>query len=244
MAMRVVTFNSSPHLKRSATDLVLTPFLDGMKAAGAEVEILYLHKLTIKPCLGCLACWLKTPGKCVQQDDMADILPKVGQSDIVVYATPLYVDGMNATMKALMDRSIPLLQPWFVEHEDHCRHDRVEGYKDGRVVLVSVCGFTEPDNFDPLVAHMQAASRNMRREFAGALLRPYANSLGELAEAGIDVDDVYAAAREAGTQLLRDGRMDQAVLDRVSRELIPREDYIRAVNHHFSEAIRRNQKKT
>jgi multimeric flavodoxin WrbA len=238
-----MSFNSSPHVERSATDLILGPFLDGMGAGGCEIDLLYVHKLEIKPCLGCLACWVKTPGRCVQQDDMADILTMMAGSDIVVYATPLYVDGMNATMKNLLDRSIPLLQPWFVVHEDHCRHDRIEGYRDGKVVLVSVCGFTELDNFDPLVAHMAAASRNMRREFAGALLRPYANSLPELAESGIKVDGVYAAAREAGEQLVRDGRMQPKTLKRISRELLPRDRYIQAVNHHFREAIRRYRRK-
>jgi multimeric flavodoxin WrbA len=211
-----------------------------MKKAGAEVKLFYLHRLDIRPCLGCLACWLKTPGSCAQQDDMAGILPRIADSDIAVYATPLFVDGMNATMKNLLDRSIPLLQPWFVLADSHCRHDRIEGYKDGKVVLVSVCGFTEIDNFDPLVGHMKAACRNMRREFAGALLRPYADSLPELAKAGIGVDDVYAAAREAGTQLVQTGRMNKDTLVRVSRELMPRDRYIQAVNIHFCQAIRRN----
>jgi multimeric flavodoxin WrbA len=238
--VKVIAFNSSPHLEKSATNRVLVPFLDGMETAGAEVELSYLHRLEIRPCLGCLACWLKTPGRCAQQDGMAEILPRIAESDTTVYATPLFVDGMNATMKNLLDRSIPLLQPWFVLADNHCRHDRIEGYKNGKVVLVSVCGFTETDNFDPLVGHMKAACRNMRREFAGALLRPYANSLPELAKAGIDVDDVYASAREAGTQLVQTGRMNSGTLDRVSRELIPRNRYIRAVNIHFRQAIRRN----
>lgn len=238
--MKAIAFNSSPHLEKSATNEVLLPFLEGLESAGAEVELLYLHRLDIRPCLGCLACWLKTPGRCAQQDGMAEILPRIAESDITVYATPLFVDSMNATMKNLLDRSIPLLQPWFVVHDDHCRHERVKGYKDGKVVLVSVCGFTEIDNFDPLVAHMKAACRNMRREFAGALLRPYANSLPELARAGIDVDDVYTAAREAGTQLVQTGRMNTGTLGRVSRELIPRHRYVRAVNIHFRQAIRRN----
>ena len=222
---------------------MLLPFIEGLESAGAEVELLYLHRLDIRPCLGCLACWLKTPGRCAQQDDMADILPKLAESDITVYATPLYVDGMNATMKNLLDRSIPLLQPWFMVHEDHCRHDRIKEYKDGKVVLVSVCGFTEIDNFDPLVAYIKAACRNMRREFAGALLRPYANSLPELAKAGMDVGDVYAAAREAGTQLVKTGRMEKDTLAHVSRELISRDKYIQAVNIHFRQAIHRSRRK-
>ena len=237
--LKVIAFNSSPRMEGGATSVVLKPLLEGMKDAGADVELVYLQRLDIRPCLGCFACWLKTPGICVQDDQMAGLLQRIAGSDIVVYATPLYVDGMNAQMKTLLDRSIPLLQPFFVVHDDHCRHDRREGYKGGKVVLVSVSGFTELDNFDPLVTHVRAACRNMRREFAGALLRPYANSLSELAQGGIDVEDVYVAAREAGGQLVRDGVMSADVQARVSRELVPRDKYVRAANLRFRRALRR-----
>lgn len=238
-ATRVLAFNSSPHAPAGATATILDPFLDGMRAAGAEVELLFPHKLDIKPCLGCLACWTRTPGRCVQDDAMRGVLELLACADIVVYGTPLYVDGMNAQMKVVLDRSIPLLRPFFVEREGHCRHDRREGCSGGRVALVSVSGFTEMDNFDALVAHLRTASANMGREFAGALLRPYANSLAELARAGIPVADVYNACREAGGQLVRDGRMSPETLGRVSRELVPRGRYIRAVNVHFRQALER-----
>jgi len=236
--VKVLAFNSSPHAPGGATAIILGRFLDGVKAVGAEVELLFPHKMDIRPCLGCLACWIRTPGRCVHQDDMAAVLPKLAESDVVVYGTPLYVDGMNAQMKAVLDRSIPLLQPFFVEHEGHCRHDRREGYRDGKVVLVSVSGFTELDNFDPLLAHVKAACENMRREFAGALFRPYANSLDELAAAGVDVKDVLVAAREAGERLVKEGSIPEDVAARVSRELIPRERYIPAVNVHFRQVLK------
>ncbi|HDQ99398.1 MAG TPA: flavodoxin family protein [candidate division WOR-3 bacterium] len=170
---------------------------------------------------------------------MDALLPKVMASDMLVLATPLYVDGMNAAMKAVLDRLIPVLRPFLVEHQGHCRHDLVPACRAGRVALVSGCGYPELDNFEPLVAHVRAASRNLRREYAGALLRPYAESLSGLAKAGVDVADVLAACREAGTELVREGRISKATAARVGRELISRERHIRAVNVHFRAAMRR-----
>jgi multimeric flavodoxin WrbA len=236
--MNVAAFNSSPRKDRGGTALILAPFLDGMRSVGAEVELVHLHGLDIKPCLGCFACWLKTPGRCVQADAMESLLPKVAAADVTVYATPLYVDGMNSTLKAFLDRSIPLIEPWFEEREDHCRHPRRSDTRPGKVVLVSACGFTEPDNFDPLVVHMKAVCRNMDREFVGALLRPYASSLLEMQKMGVPVTDVLAAAEEAGRQLVEHGSIPADLLARVSRELVPRERYIRAVNEHFRRALR------
>ena len=39
---------------------------------GAATETLYLRNYKIKHCLGCYSCWLQTPGRCVQKDDMSE----------------------------------------------------------------------------------------------------------------------------------------------------------------------------
>ncbi len=42
---------------------------------------------------------MKTTGKCFQDDDMEWLLPKVGQADILLFALPLYCDGVTGPMK-------------------------------------------------------------------------------------------------------------------------------------------------
>ena len=231
--MKVLAFNSSPNMGNGATALILAPFLEGMEGAGAEVELIYVHKLNVNPCLGCFACWLKTPGQCVQKDDMETIYPKLAAADTLVLATPVYVDGMTGTMKTMIDRFIPLLHPFIEIRDDHCRHPGRYQDAQGKVVLVSVCGFHEMDNFDPLVVHVRAICRNMDAEFAGALLRPYAGALPHIKKMGLPVDDVYEAAKNAGEQLVRDGKIATEVLETVSQELIPREAYVQTANAFF-----------
>jgi multimeric flavodoxin WrbA len=211
---------------------VLTPFVEGMKQAGADVELVYLQGLDIKPCLGCYTCWTRTPGRCIRRDDMAVLLPKL-ESEIVVLATPLYVDGMNGPMKTFLDRSIPLLEPAVELRDGHCRHPRRAKGGAGRLVLVSACGFTELDNFDLLVAHVSAMCRNMSREFSGALLRPYAATLPSLRKSGLPVDEVVTACLHAGRELVKTGKMDPATLAAVSSEVIAREQYIEGLNAFY-----------
>jgi hypothetical protein len=43
---------------------------------------------------------------------------------------------------------------------------------------------------------------------------------------GVPVDDIFRAAREAGRQLVEDGRMSPQTLEAVSRELLPLEVYV------------------
>ncbi|MFX1513581.1 MAG: NAD(P)H-dependent oxidoreductase [Promethearchaeota archaeon] len=231
--MQVLVFNSSPHKDKGGTGKILNPFLEGMKEAGADIDLIYVHKLTINPCRGCFTCWTNSPGKCVQDDDMTEILPKFTSADIIVFATPVYVDGMTSTMKVLLDRSIPLIKGVWEIRDNHCRHPQREKKESGKVVLVSVSGFTELDNFDPLIMHMKAACKNMDREFVGSVLRPCSWVLPMLKERGINIDDIIEATKEAGSQIIKNGKFSPKTLSTISRELVPREEIIKVLNPYF-----------
>ena len=45
-------------------------------------------------------------GKCVIKDDMADLLQKMIEADVIVLSSPVYFYAMNAQLKAVIDRSI------------------------------------------------------------------------------------------------------------------------------------------
>lgn len=241
--MKVVAVNSSPNGGRGNTAVILAPFLEGMREAGAEVELLYTRKLNIKPCKGDFNCWLRTPGKCTQKDDMQLVLPRLRDADIMVFATPLYVDGMSGPMKTFLDRMIPLALPAIEVRDGHCRHPaRDPRQHGGKTVLVSNCGFWELDNFDALVTHMEAICRNLGSEFAGALLRPHGGALRAMERMGAPVQDVLEAAREAGRQLIRDGKMLPETLATVSRELLPRNAYLDVVNRSFEATLAESER--
>jgi multimeric flavodoxin WrbA len=221
--MRILAFNGSPKAKRSNTSLILDPFLEGMREAGAEVELFYTKKLKVSPCQGERSCSTRTPGECIQKDDdMAMLYPKLRQAEVWVFATPVYWGGMAGPLKNLMDRMVPLLQPFAQPSEVWANR----GQKQNSVVLVSNCGWWDMNIFDMLVAHMKAFSLGVGRRFAGALLRPHGPALGPMKEMGAPVGDVFEAARGAGHELVRDGKMSKETLAIVSRELLPRETYI------------------
>ena len=235
--MKVLAFNGSPRMDKGNTALILNPFLEGVEEAGADFELFYTSELNINPCQGRFRCWLKTPGNCFQQDDMQMLYPRLRQADVWVFATPVYVDGVSGPMKNLMDRTVPLMEPFFEVRDGHCRHPTREGDKGGKIVLVSNCGFWEMDNFDPLLVHMKAFSTNAAREFAGALLRPHGQALRFMMQKGIPVDDVFAAAKEAGPQLVADGAMSPETLDVVGREVLPLDEYVAAVDSAFQQVL-------
>ena len=121
--MKITAFNGSPRGKKGNTHIMVEEFLNGAKEAGADVENIFLVEKEINHCLGCFNCWVKTPGKCVIKDDIEELLPKFIHSDIVIFATPVYVDNVTGIMKNFMDRLIPLVDPHFEKDEGgECRH--------------------------------------------------------------------------------------------------------------------------
>ena len=240
--MKIVAINSSPRMGEGNTAMILNPFLDGMKEAGAEVELFYTKNLKVNPCQGDHICWLKTPGKCIHKDDMGMLLPKFSGSDVWVFATPVYFDGISGAMKNLIERMLPLVEPFFELRDGHCRHPRRAGTKSGKVVLVSNCGFWEMDNFDPLLIHMKQICKNADREFAGALLRPHGSGMKLMLQKGIPIDDIFLAAKEAGRQLVVDGKMSPETLHAVSRNLISLEQLMQGANLFFQQMLKNAKK--
>lgn len=238
--MKVLALNSSPKGDRSCTSLILNPFLEGLEEEGARVELFYTRDLNIKPCTGEFHCWVKHPGECYQKDDMQMLYPKLQKANVLVFATPVYVDGITGPLKNVIDRMIPLVEPFFELREGHCRHPSRERVEKGRLVLVSNCGFWELDNFDPLIGHMKAVCKNINREFAGALLRPHGPVVIHMQRRGLPVDDILEAAKEAGRQLVRDGKISNETLKEICRELVPLETYVDEMNRGFKQALKSN----
>ena len=70
--MKILVLNGSPKGNRSNTYQLASAFLSGLNAQ--EVRECCIRDRDIKPCLGCFACWNKTPGTCCLADDMAEVI--------------------------------------------------------------------------------------------------------------------------------------------------------------------------
>ena len=86
----------------SNSDILARECAKGAKDAGHEVEYISLKGKKIEYCIGCLTCQMK--GSCVLKDDMAEIMAKVKDAQVIVYATPIYYYEMSGQMKTLLDR--------------------------------------------------------------------------------------------------------------------------------------------
>ena len=203
--MKILAIQGSPRPKASNTEILLQEFLKGAQSQGAETETIYLKEKEIHSCIGCYTCWAKTPGVCVFKDEMPELLEKVRDCDILVYATPLYNYNMTSLLKAFQERLLPLLDPHLIKTGETYRHP--QRYEvDRKMVLVCTCGFPEISHFDGLRQIFHQIERNGQVPLIGELLMPAAELLKQegLRE---KVQRILQAAYQAGVEVVRNGRV-------------------------------------
>ena len=104
MSKKVLILSASPR-KGGNSDLLCDQFAKGAEEAGHQVEKVRVQEKKISPCLACYGC--RGTGVCVQKDDMAAILEKMVEADVLVLATPVYFYSMDGQLKTLIDRTLP-----------------------------------------------------------------------------------------------------------------------------------------
>ena len=99
--MKVLLINGSPKAKGN-TALALKEMADVFAQEGIEAEIIHVGNKDIRGCICCLHC--KKEGKCVFDDMVNEVAPKLEAADGIVIGSPVYYAGANATVMAFMQR--------------------------------------------------------------------------------------------------------------------------------------------
>ncbi|MGZ4919469.1 MAG: flavodoxin family protein [Halobacteriota archaeon] len=100
--MRIVGLNSSPRKQRSRTLKLVEAVLEGGKTEGADIKLIEICSLNIQYCIGCQVCCAE--GRCVHEDDFIALLDEMARADGVVFGSPVYMFGVSAQLKAVIDR--------------------------------------------------------------------------------------------------------------------------------------------
>lgn len=104
MSKKILVLSASPR-KCGNSDTLCDEFIRGTEETGNKAEKIFLRDKNIHYCNGCGIC--NSTHKCTQKDDMAEILDKMVNADVIVMATPVYFYSMDAQMKTLIDRTVP-----------------------------------------------------------------------------------------------------------------------------------------
>ncbi|TFH10820.1 MAG: flavodoxin family protein [Candidatus Thorarchaeota archaeon] len=159
--MEILVINDSPR-KGGNTEILLDTMIAGAQEAGATISKVELRSLDVSPCRACDAC--KSTGKCVQKDDMEDLLSKMKRCDVWILGTPVYWWGPTAQLKAFIDR-------WYGVSRDI--------FKNRKFALVIPLGSSNPKTAQHVLGMFEDISAYLGMKQIGTLLAPGVYERGE-----------------------------------------------------------------
>ena len=99
--MKVLLINGSPNSK-GCTYTALEEVSKTLNQEGIETEIIHVGNKDIRGCIACRQC--RTKGKCVFNDIVNEVAPKLNECDGLVIGSPVYYASANGTLISFIDR--------------------------------------------------------------------------------------------------------------------------------------------
>ena len=224
--MKILVLNGSPK-KKSDTFRLTEAFLRGMnKKQRHEVQVVNVIEKRIAPCRGCFGCWQKMDGHCVIEDDQNGILDLYRASDVIIWSFPLYCYAMPSHLKAVLDRTIPLVKMAMRQEKDGTvRHEALADFSRMHTLVICGCGFPDWEgNFDGLKKMCEVC-------FGGPdMVCVPETPLMNVPEAAVVADPLLVKFEAAGEEYAASLTLSPETVAALETPMISKEDYIRAVN--------------
>ena len=152
MTKKVLIINASPRKKGNIAQMV-AEMTSEADARGAEVEVIEVQRLHVKPCVACMQCRAK--GFCaLPEDDAQRVLQLIKDCEAMVIAAPCYWGNIPGTLKLLFDRIV------YGMMDESPRNFPLPLHKGKRCVLVSTS--TTPWPLNILMHQSRGAIRAMK----------------------------------------------------------------------------------
>lgn len=224
--MKILVLNGSPKRDKSDTMQITRAFLDGMNTVEKhDVKIIHVIEKDVKYCLGCFSC-MNGSGKCVQNDDMKEILDEIVDADLLLLSFPLYCYSFPAPLKTVLDRLLPLSSMRMERAGDRYHHSTRKDLSHLHFVMICGCGFPNgKNNFEPSVAQFSLM-------FSGenTVITVPESPMFNSDEALPVTAPRLALIKEAGKQYSECGFVSETLLTEISSPMIPEETYAKIIN--------------
>jgi multimeric flavodoxin WrbA len=100
--VKVIGVNGSGRIDGN-TAVLVKGFLDGAAGAGAETELIQLATWSLRGCSACKRC--KVTHRCVIRDDMQQFYDVAAGTDVLLLASPVYLDHITAQLMSFIQRT-------------------------------------------------------------------------------------------------------------------------------------------
>lgn len=159
--MKVCILMGSPR-KDGNTAALAKPFIETLKARGAEVITFDVYDMDLRPCVACRTCqkdW--SVFGCPQQDDMEKIFDAVMDADLLVLASPIYSWYCTPPMKNAIDRLVYGMNKYYGEEMGPSI------WAGKKMALISTCGYPPDKGADLWEEGMRRYCKHSRLVFLG-----------------------------------------------------------------------------
>ncbi|WP_193047126.1 flavodoxin family protein [Mycolicibacterium baixiangningiae] len=208
--MKVLVISAGPRHDGNSHALA-DAAIDGARAAGNDVEHLFLDDYVDRLLGNCRLCRSPQDGRCSLDDRYSELLlDKILPADGIVFAMPLYFYGMPGRLKTVFDRLFCYTANSAPEQETV-----VNGIAGKTVGVLISCEESYVGATHGVAAQFQELTRYLNQNLVGIVVGN-ANSRGEIVH---DPSDPLARARDLGGRLfdirVTDYRIDTARSNRV-----------------------------
>jgi multimeric flavodoxin WrbA len=167
--VNIVSVFGSPR-KKGNTAAVLNWVEEELRSQGHEVDRINIKDHAINGCIECYVCQTKPdePG-CPQKDDLLDVMSRVIDADVVIYASPMFCWSWTAQIKPFIDRHFCLV----TDSGSPQWKSLIEGKK---AALVMTLGGPMEGNGDLLVKQFEGLVEYGKAVVAGMLTVPFCST--------------------------------------------------------------------
>ena len=96
--------------------------IETLGTAVPDNRVIHAYEKNLRPCVGCNACWLVTPGVCSLRDGYEELLKAYLEYDATVFLAGTALNFVDHRMKNVIDRIPPLATMYIHIVDGQCRH--------------------------------------------------------------------------------------------------------------------------
>lgn len=237
---KVLVLSSSPRCEKGVTHFMVEKLVDGMKKAGADIEIVFPSKMKINPCIGCFTCFATGEKKCIyhEKDDMNDFINKFENCDLIVWATPIYFHYCSTHMKILMDRLFVGTVPNFEFKNNKIIHPTQMKWPKYQLLLAGT-GFPNFKEFDQIFGCLKLIEGSGKQmKLIVALRRITSNLLISDSFRNIKKDNIITSLTKAGEEIIKYKKVNKKTKEIFEQKLFSDEYFMCLGNRSMDKVIK------
>ena len=161
--MKTCILMASPR-KQGNTAALMEGFCSELKRMNEEFTYHYLYDMEIDGCIACRRCQQDWSGfNCFRNDDMQQIAEDILDSDIILFATPIYSWYCTPPLKAVMDRLVYGMNKYYGETKGPAI------WAGKRLAAVTTCGYPPGKGSDIFEEGLKRYCKHSELVFCGMI---------------------------------------------------------------------------